>query len=80
MKIITGNPGTGKHTVARILARKLELELIDVNKMSVNEGMTEKNGHVLEVDVRKLKKVLDKKVPKNALLVGHLDPLRYFKK
>lgn len=74
MKIITGTPGTGKHTVARILARKLELELIDINKVSINEGMTKKNGQVLEVDVLKLKKTLDKKMPKNALLVGHLAP------
>jgi adenylate kinase len=74
LKIITGNPGTGKHTVARILARKLELELIDVNKMSISEGVAKKNGQVLEVDVRKLKKVLDKKIPKNVLLVGHLAP------
>lgn len=74
LKIITGNPGTGKHTVGRILARKLELELIDVNKISINEGMTKKNGQVLEVDVLKLKKILDRKMPKNALLVGHLAP------
>ncbi len=74
MKIITGNPGTGKHTVARILARNIGLELIDVNEMSMHEGMTERNGRVLEVDVRKLKRVLDKKIPKNALLVGHLAP------
>ncbi|MGI0100969.1 MAG: adenylate kinase family protein [Nitrosotalea sp.] len=74
MKIITGNPGTGKHTVAGILARKLELELVDVNKLSINEGVAEKNDQVLDVDVRKLKKILDKKMPKNALLVGHLAP------
>jgi len=74
LKIITGNPGTGKHTVARILARKLELELIDINKISINEGMTKKNGQVLEVDVLKLKKILDRKIPKNTLLVGHLAP------
>ena len=74
LKIITGNPGTGKHTVARILARKLGLELIDVNKMAVNEGMAKKNGQALDVDVQKLKKVLDKKIPKSALLVGHLAP------
>lgn len=74
LKIITGTPGTGKHTVARILARKLELELIDVNKVSINEGIAKKNGQVLEVDVLKLKKILGKKTPKNALLVGHLAP------
>jgi adenylate kinase len=74
LKIITGNPGTGKHTVARIIARNLGLELIDVNIMSINEGIAEKNGQVLDVDVRKLKRLLDKKIPKNALLVGHLAP------
>lgn len=74
LKIITGNPGTGKHTVAAILAKKLKLELVDVNKLSINEGTTEKNGQVLDVDVQKLKKILDKKISKNVLLVGHLAP------
>lgn len=60
--------------MAKILARKLELELIDINKMSISEGVAEKNGQVLDVDVRKLKKILNKKIPKNALLVGHLAP------
>ncbi len=74
MKIITGNPGTGKHTVARMLAKKLQLELFDINKMAIDEGMVEKNNQTLDVDVQKLKKILNKTTSSNALLVGHLAP------
>lgn len=74
MKIITGNPGTGKHTVARILAKKLKLDLVDINKIAIAEGIVKKNGDVLDVDVKKLKEILDKRTTKNTLLVGHLAP------
>jgi len=42
LKIITGNPGTGKHTVARILAKKLKLDLVDINKNAIDEGIAKK--------------------------------------
>ncbi|MDE1867466.1 MAG: AAA family ATPase, partial [Thaumarchaeota archaeon] len=74
MRIITGNPGTGKHTVAKILAKNLKLELVDINKIAISEGAAEKNGQVFDVDVRKLKKILNNNMPSNALLVGHLAP------
>ncbi len=74
MKIITGTPGTGKHTVAKILARSLGLELVDISRMAMSEGMCEKSGGALEVDVSRLKRAIDSKVPRGALLVGHLAP------
>ncbi len=74
MKIITGNPGTGKHTVARILAKKLKLDLVDINKIAIDEGIAKKNADSLDVDVKKLKKILEKRTSKNALFVGHLAP------
>lgn len=74
MNVITGNPGTGKHTVARILAKKHRLEIVDVNRIAIDEGIAKKNTDAFDVDVKKLKKILDKKMPENALLVGHLAP------
>ena len=74
MKIITGNPGTGKHTVAKAIAKKLKLELIDINMVAIDEGVFEKRDGVFDVDVNKLKKIISKKASKNSLLVGHLAP------
>ncbi|TLY08431.1 MAG: AAA family ATPase [Thaumarchaeota archaeon] len=74
LKIITGNPGTGKHTVAKAIAKKLKLELIDINMVAIDEGLFEKRDGVFDVDVNKLKKIIRKKASKNSLLVGHLAP------
>ena len=74
MKIITGNPGTGKHTVAKKLAKELHLELLDINKVAIEEGVVKKNGQTTDIDVKKLKKVLDRRISNNVLLVGHLAP------
>ena len=74
MKIITGSPGTGKHTVARMIAQKMGLELVDLNKIAIDEKTFEKKDGVFDVDVQKLKKVLEKKVSKKSVLVGHLAP------
>jgi adenylate kinase len=74
LKIITGNPGTGKHTIAKLIAKKLNLEIIDINKIAINEGIFKKNNGSLDVDVNKLKKIINKKASENAILVGHLAP------
>ena len=74
MKIITGNPGTGKHTIAKLIAKKLNLEIIDINKVAINEGTFKKNNGTFDVDVSKLKKIINKKASENSILVGHLAP------
>ena len=74
MKIITGNPGTGKHTIAKLISRKLNFEIIDINKIAISEGVFVKNNGILDVDVSKLKKIINKMNSKNSLLVGHLAP------
>jgi adenylate kinase len=74
LKIITGNPGTGKHTIAKKISRKLNLEIIDINKVAITEGIFKKNNNILDVDVSKLKKIINKKDSENSVLVGHLAP------
>lgn len=73
MRIITGTPGTGKHTVAASLAREMGLELVDINKVAIAEGLAEKARGVLDVDAARLRKIIDR-YPRDALLVGHLAP------
>ncbi len=74
MKVLTGNPGTGKHTIANIISKRLDLELIDINTIAVEEKIFQKKNGVLDVDTARLKKIIDRKTSKNSLLVGHLAP------
>jgi len=73
-KVITGSPGVGKHTISNRLAKRLNLKLIDINKVAIESGIFEQKNESLDVDVEKLKKVLAKKITKNSLVIGHLAP------
>lgn len=72
--VITGNPGVGKHTIAKKLAEKYSLEIIDINKIA-KEVMTEKQKKgTIDIDTEKLKLKIKNVVKKNTLVVGHLAP------
>lgn len=72
--VITGNPGVGKHTVAEKIAQRLELSVVDINKIAKDSGLFEENGDVNDVDTEKLKEILAQKISVNNLVVGHLAP------
>jgi adenylate kinase len=74
LKVITGNPGTGKHTIAKLISKSLNLEIIDINKIAITHKIFRKNNDTLDVDVSRLKKIINKKESKNSILVGHLAP------
>jgi len=75
--VITGNPGVGKHTSARIIAEKTGAEIIDINRVAIDNGaIAKKTDRGLEVDVKKLGRLLARmtKPRKDRIIVGHLAP------
>jgi adenylate kinase len=75
--VITGNPGVGKHTSATIIAGKTGAEIVDINRVAIdNNAIAKKTGRGLEVDVKKLGRLLAKmmKTRKDLIIVGHLAP------
>jgi adenylate kinase len=75
--VITGNPGVGKHTSAKIIAEKMGAEIIDINSVAIdNNVIAKKTKSGLEVDVKKLGRLLTKilKTRKNLIIIGHLAP------
>ena len=76
--VITGNPGVGKHTSAKIVAEKLGAEIVDINKVAIdNKAIKKKTERGLDVDVRKLSGLLARlllKSESDLVIVGHLAP------
>jgi len=75
MLVLTGNPGVGKHTTAsEIMKQNTMYEIIDINNLAIELGLTEKAKETLGVYVEELKIKMKQKVSKNSLIVGHLAP------
>jgi len=72
--VISGNPGTGKHTIARQIAQRLNLSIIDINEVAKDKGLFEKNKDTNDVDIIKLEKNLQDKISEKNLIIGHLAP------
>ena len=75
--VITGNPGVGKHTSAKIIAEKIDAKIIDINDVAIDNNARGKNTDLgFDVDVKKLVMVLGKllKTKRDLVLVGHLAP------
>jgi adenylate kinase len=74
MLVITGNPGVGKHTITKKLAQKLGLPVLDLNQIAIQNKIYKKSDSTLDVDVKKLAKIVKKLAKKNHIVVGHLAP------
>ncbi len=76
--VITGNPGVGKHTSAKIIAEKIDAKIIDINDVAIDNKATGKSNADLglDVDVKKLVRLLENllKIERDLVLVGHLAP------
>lgn len=75
--VITGNPGVGKHTTAKIIAEKINADIIDINDVAIDNNATGKKTDLgLDVDVKRLVRLLEKqlKAERDIMIVGHLAP------
>ena len=75
--VVTGTPGVGKHTSSNIVAEKLGAEIIDINKVAIdNAAIAKETDHGLDVDLKKLQKLIAKQLlsRKDLVIVGHLAP------
>ena len=72
--VVTGNPGVGKHTISKKLAKDLNYKILDINKIAIESKVFEKQNDILDVNVIKLKKILKNKITENTIVVGHLAP------
>lgn len=72
--VITGNPGTGKHTISSRLAEELGYAVLDLNQIAIKHGIFEKKDSTRDVDTKKLAKIIRKIITKDTIIVGHLAP------
>ena len=69
---ITGTPGTGKKSVAPIVAERLGAKCLSLNDVAKSYHLVE--GKSGEVDVTKLRSRLRRGLPRDAVVYGHLLP------
>lgn len=72
--VITGNPGVGKHTVAKEISKCLGLPIRDINNIAKDAGLFEKNEETNDVDTLELEKIIKEQISGPSLIVGHLAP------
>jgi adenylate kinase len=74
--VITGNPGVGKHTCAKLVAEKLKgFEIFDINKMAIDNDAVLKDG--ANINIKKVKTLIQNSIETNRkglIFVGHLAP------
>jgi len=68
---ITGTPGTGKKSIAPIVAKRLGTECLSLNEIARSYGLMTKSG---AVDTQKLLARLKEDFSRNAVVFGHLLP------
>jgi adenylate kinase len=78
--VITGNPGVGKHTTAKFVAKKIRgSRIIDINKFAIDKNaiLRKDTKYGIDVDVKKLRKLINYELrtrTSDVVIIGHLAP------
>lgn len=72
--VITGTPGVGKHTIVEILAKKMNLKIIDINDLVFKKNAIIGKDYALIADTEKMKSIIKEELNDDCLIVGHLAP------
>jgi len=68
---ITGTPGTGKKSIAPIVAKRLGMKCLGLNELVKSYGLLGRSG---AVDTQKLRAKLNADLSENSVVYGHLLP------
>jgi adenylate kinase len=69
---ITGTPGTGKKSIAPIVAKRLGMQCLSLNELARSHGLVSRNSGA--VDTQKLRARLERDLSEKAVVYGHLLP------
>ncbi len=72
MIALTGTPGCGKTSISKKLAKNLDYELIDLNKMIKKNKLYDKYDKKFDTYVVDIKKIKNLKFPKKSIIDSHL--------
>jgi adenylate kinase len=71
---ITGTPGTGKKSVAPLVAERLDLDCLGLNDLALSSGLAREVNGAREVDASALGRLVLRRLSRPAVVYGHLLP------
>jgi adenylate kinase len=71
---ITGTPGTGKKSIAPLVAERLKLGCFGLNDLAFSAGLARRDDDPAEVDASSMRRLVLKAVPGPAVVYGHMLP------
>jgi adenylate kinase len=71
---ITGTPGTGKKSIAPLVAKELGVPCLGINDFAESTGLLERKGEEAEVDAPRLRRALARRIKGPTVVYGHLLP------
>jgi len=79
--VISGNPGVGKHSTAKLITKKISgAKILDINKIAIdlNAILKKDSKYGIDVNIKKLNRIMVYKLKSeesaHLIMIGHLAP------